>query len=214
MIDYDSNLSAPQIRDLLEHVVSLHFNLAQSKNDMVGIKLGSDESWAFFKSLDLPARFQIVSSILNELNFKATLYSMLNTIKFSSHRVTNGNFLCLHSHLLNLLSSSVQSQDLKNGKSESAKPTEHIKIVRFDENVLWNPAQSEWLLQNITLPCPMAAKFATAQSSSTRASDMIFAASTGLVCDVDSLRREVAAVIFDQTRQLVSSHELGELLSL
>lgn len=201
MIDRDSYLTTPQIRDLLQHVIGQHY--AHQGYLMESAPSPSNDCWEYFKQLDTQIRFQHVHVMLNELNFKTSLITMLNMIRSSAHQVTNGTFLCLESHLLNMFSASSRVQESSTLKFDSSKPTDTVKQIRFDENMLHNPALSEWLLHNVSLPSPAALKFGSSISPLT--ADVVLAVSSSFLCDVDTLRKEVQNILHDQCKVLVGN---------
>ena len=201
MIDYDSYISTAQIRDLLNHVHSLHLDYTIN-GENIGEIPGCDEAWCFFKTLNYETRFYYICGMLNELNFKTTVHAMLLLIRSSAHPVTNGTFLCLQSHLRNLFALSVEWQS-QSGKLDTAK-TGHIKLMRFDDNMLWSPVHSEALLQNVSIPSLAATKMTpSASACSISAADLSLAVSSRMVLDPDFLRREVSLVISSQCRTMV-----------
>jgi hypothetical protein len=207
MLDYDSSLTSKAIHDLLQHLRSQHIDFSHFGHPILSTTEESEltAAWSLFKTLSSKDKFEHFFQCLNENHFKLAFLSLLNAIKTSSYCVTNGTFICLRSHLENLLNCSQRVLE-DPSRFEKTKSQESLKFFEFDEDVRWNPERSEWLLNNICMRSSSAALFLqTSYQQNLQLSKNIFLiVSSRLILDVDTLQQEIESVLADQFRYLVS----------
>lgn len=204
MIDHDSSFNSKQIHDILNHICQQNFDFTQLTHPFPIVDDTTDiiVAWDFFKSLSLKERFYKLYQCLNENNFKFTCFSFLNIMKSSSFGVTNGTFICLRSHLENLLN---HSQRILDDPRKADKSKENLKFFEFDERTRWNPERSEWLLNNICMRSALASMFVEVnfQQNNELWKNIFLIGSSTMVFDVDVLQREVEMLLDDQFRCMV-----------
>jgi hypothetical protein len=202
----DESLSPRQIKQLLRHICSQHLDFMTYAHPILPVSERNDNdnvaerAWRYFKSLPLLERFNRISESLNEDNFRMTLLLMLNSIKLSTYRATNGTFLCLKSHLDAMFNSSLRC--LMESKNSKSKTSDVLKLFEFDENLSWNPAKSEWILNHLNLRSSFAAKYMTGQAK-IDFKDFCVIGSSILIRNVETLQAEVETVLVDQYRYMV-----------
>jgi hypothetical protein len=207
MLDHDSSLNSKEIHDFLQHIRSQHLDFSHYAHPIPSTTDPENLSaaWNLFKTLSSKEKFEKIFQCLNENNFKLALLSLLNVIKTSSYCVTNGTFICLRSHLENVLNCSQRALE-DSSKYEKTKPQETLKFFEFDDNVLWNPEKSEWLLNNICLRSSLANLFLQTnfQQNLQLSKNFFLTGSSRLILEVDSLQHEIDSVLADQFRYMVS----------
>ena len=209
MLDHDSSLNSKEINDFLQHIRQQHLNFSHYAHPILTITednlYESSDAWNYYQTLSSKEKFERIFQCLNENNFKLTILSLLNTIKNSSYCVMNGTFICLKSHLDNLLISS-QSCLEDFTKVEKNKSLETLKFFVFDDHVLWNPQKSEWLLNNICMRSSLATLFLQTnyQNNLQLSNNFCLTGSSRLILEVETLRHEIESVLADQFRYMVS----------